>query len=279
MFGGFVFLGICSRPGRFLHPLYTAFGTPADKGDWMDWIYSLFSPDCNLQALSVQTRRPLDVWVSIPYPDSHQTDFGYVNGRRLNFQIEDDRYEAVKWWMDCFLERFEQETSLKEKLQLRGFLWTRESIDAKDEHVVIETNKYVRANGYLSMWLPHYGGSGAIKFNRLGFHVAAFHSNYYGNTDYGVEWIDQTALFARLLHAGMQIIYGKGVLYNDTHLFDYLNLGLPDKNDYMRDCFLVYQFPNQKLKDMCISHPDEYKLIYSFIKGDYDNSSYPGITY
>ncbi|MFC6227763.1 DUF4855 domain-containing protein [Paenibacillus allorhizosphaerae] len=86
MFGGFIFSGISSRPGRFLYPMYTAFGMPSDLEDWLLWIGDVFAPHSNLKALCSQADRPFDVWVSIPYPHPLQVDFGTVDGKLLDFR-------------------------------------------------------------------------------------------------------------------------------------------------------------------------------------------------
>lgn len=279
MFEGFVFQGIGSRPGRFMHPLYTAFGEPADSNDWLKWIEDLFAKDCNLHALYLQTERELDVWVSVPYPFPLQSRFGNVKGRTLDFQHEEDRWQAIEWWIDRLLERIDEATELTRKLRFRGFVWPRDSIDVRDEPLAIRTNRYIKTKGFLSLWLPHYGSYGALKFSQLGFDAAAIHANYYGNTEYGIEWLNHAALFARMAGAGFQIIAGKGILYNDTHLIDYLNHGLPDANGYMLNSFLAYRFPEQRLRELLATRPSDYERLHAFIKGAYVKVSNPGIAY
>lgn len=279
MFGGFILSGIRSRPGRFLYPMYAAFGKPADRDDWLQWIDDVFAPGHNLDALCMQADGPLDIWVSIPYPHPLQSDFGLVDGKRLDFRTEEDRYRAVAWWIDRFSDRFADEAGLAGHIHFRGFLWPRASIDAGDEPLVERTNHDVHAKGFRSIWLPHYGGQGALKSGQLGFDAAAVHPNYYGNAGYGVEWLDQAALFAKMTKAGFQIICGKGALYSDYHLLDYLNHGLPEKNGYMHDALLVYQFPNQTLGDLIESRPDDYERLHAFIRGTYTKAYYPGIAY
>lgn len=279
LFDGFIFNGIGSRPGRFMYPMYAAFGAAADQSDWLLWIDSLFAPGCNLDALNSLADRPLNVWVSIPYPQMQYTNFGKLNGRELHFMSAKDRYEAVEWWIVQFLERWNQVANDFGNLGLRGFLWQRESIDKHDEPLVKMTNRFIASKGYHSLWLPQYGAYGAVKFSMLGFDDAAIHANYYGNAGMGVEWINHAAIMARSCGAGFQIICGKGILYNDTHFLDYLNLGLPEKNGYASSHLLVYQFPNQRLGDLSKKQPEDYERLYAFISGSYCKTSYPGIDY
>lgn len=279
LFDGFIFHGIGSRPGRFMYPFYTAFGAAADQNDWLLWIDSLFEPGCNWNALSAIADRPLDIWVSIPYPHLNQTNFGNLNERSLHFISTEERYEAVEWWIIRFLERLNQMRDHSGNLVFRGFLWQRESIDKLDEPLVKQTNSFIASKGYHSIWLPQYGGYGAVKYSILGFDEAAIHANYYGNAGFGVEWINHAASMAKSCGAGFQIICGKGTLYNDTHFLDYLNLGLSDKNGYASCHLLVYQFPNQKLGDILNIRPKDYERLHDFITGTYRKTLYPGMDY
>ncbi len=278
MFNGFIFNGLSVRKGRYLYPMYAGFGEPADCTDWIEWINSLFAPAQNLHALFlVATHSLLDVWISIPYPYLNQKNFGKVNKKSLNFENDDDRFSAVSWWIDKFIERWKKESDLSQRLNFRGFLWQRESVYDYDEKLVQLTNEYVKSKGYYRMWLPFYGSSGCLKIRELDFDVVALHSNYYGNTSYDRQWINHTSAFAQFYNTGIQIIFGKGVIYNDTHLLDYLALGLPEHNNYMTQSFLVYQFPNQTLKEIYENRYVDYIRLYMYTKGLYSKQLYPDI--
>lgn len=279
MFNGFIFNGLSVRENRYMHPMYVGFAKAADRTDWLKWIESLFAPGKNLNALFSLATRPLDVWISIPYPYLNQTDFGRVKWKSLNFESEDNRIAAVAWWIDQFLTRWYSESSLSSRLILRGFLWQRESIHDYDERLVQETNRYVKTKGFYSMWLPFYGSYGCLKLPELNFDVVVPHSKYYGKANYDFPEIHNTCAFAKQAKTGIQIIYGKDHIYNETHLYDYLNLGLPEYNQYMTQSFLVYQFPNQSMKKIYELHYPEYAYLYLFVKGLYFKVVYPGIRY
>lgn len=282
MFGGFIFNGIRTRESHMIHPLYVGFGKPSEMTDWLAWIDNLFATDSNLHAL-YQTigigKEPRDVWISIPYPHPYQRSFGKLRGRQLDFSVENDRAEAVEWWMDEFIGRWKKSTQLHGKLRFQGFLWQRESVDAGDENVVRSINAAIRQRKLLSMWLPNYGSAGVINWTDLGFHVVLLNCNYTGNTSYDTSWIRNTNLFARHYHTGIQITWGKGLIYNRTHQLDYFNKGLPGDLGYMQDSFLVYQFPNQSLEHVYKENIVDYIRLYTFIKGLYTRINYPGIPY
>lgn len=276
MFNGFIFNGISVRNGYYIHPMYVGFGKPANRRDWIKWIDSLFTSGKNLDALySLATRSSLDVWISIPYPYLNQQSFGKVNKKSVNFANAEDRFLAVSRWIDMFIEQWDKKSYLSDKLNLRGFLWQRESILDYDEQLVKLTNDYVKSKGFYRMWLPYYGSSGCIKLKELDFDIVSMHPNYYGNTGYKVDWINNACAFAKCSHTGLQIIYGKGTIYDNTHLDDYLNLGLPEHNKYMTNSFLVYQFPNQTLKEIYQNNIVDYIRLYTYIKGLYSKELYP----
>lgn len=280
MFGGFIFNGICTRKNHYIYPLYVGLGKPSDKSDWSKWIDVLFKKHVNLAALSQAVRdTPLDVWISIPFPHPFQDKFGVVGGVSLNFNIEHHRILAVRWWIEMFLEHWEKKISQHDQLRLRGFLWQRESIDGNDETVVRQTNAFIHKKGYLSMWLPNHRTYGVQHHKSFGFDVTAINPNYYGNTSDDYEWINRACHFAKTYHTGIQINYGKGFVYNDTHLLDYLNLGLRRFNGYMKNSLLVYQFPNQKLREVYEQDLVAYIRLYTFIKRLYKHVNYPGISY
>lgn len=280
MFNGFVFNGISVRDDHFLYPMYAGFAQPATQVDWTAWIETLFAPGKNLHALaSLVTSVPFDVWISIPYPYLNQKNFGQVEDKILDFAQEGDRFLAVSWWIEQFLNRWQQSLQLVSKLNFRGFMWQRESVHNYDEKLVQSTNKYVRSKGVLSMWLPFYGSYGSLKLPELGFDIVAFHPNFLGNTEFDYNWIKQAAIFARQNQTGIQIVYGKGPFYNNTHLLDYLNLGLPAYENYQQRSFLAYRFPHQTMKEIHANQFLHYIYLYTFIKGCYPKIPYPNIPY
>lgn len=280
MFKGFIFNGIRTRDNHFLDPLYVGFGEPSEMIDWLQWIDALFVPDANLHALHrLADEEKLDVWVSVPYPHPFQRNFGTVQGRNLDFEVAIDRLTAVLWWLDQFVARWEESSHLHDKLEFRGFLWQREVIDDDDEMIVKWVNASIHSKKLLCMWLPNYGSARVINWRELDFHVVALHSNFSGNPNYDSSWISNACLFSRYYQTGIQVTWGKGMMYNDTHQLDYFNLGLKEYSNYMTDSFIVYQFPNQTMESINRDCLTDYIRLYTFIKGFYQKIEYPGITY
>ncbi|MBW8349230.1 DUF4855 domain-containing protein [Bacillus sp. IITD106] len=269
MFGGLIFHTISGRRNRFLYPMYANFGLLAEKEDWELALKRLFLKNYNLDAAAINTKKgnKTDIWVTLPYPTPTQTNFGKLNGKISNFNIESNRIEAIKWWIMEFLSEWKKAKHLHDKLSFKGFVWPRASIDKGDEKLVKSVTHFIRKQGLLSLWLQQYGSAGCAEWKKFGFNAACTHPNYYGEKGPNFKWINNSTVFAKYYHIGMQIVFGKGTLFKENHLIDYLNSGVYKK--YMYDSLLVYHFPNQTMREIYKKRPREYAYLYSFIKNKY----------
>jgi hypothetical protein len=279
MFGGLIFNPISARKNRYIYPLFVSFGDLADKVDWQIALDNLFINKENFHAVATAARESVDIWVALPYPLPQQDNFGDIEGILINFINNKDRFIALKWWINSFIKRWKKESHLHSSLIFRGFVWQREAIMNEDDSLIKQINNYLHLQRILSMWLPNYGATGVLDWKSYGFNATCVNPNYYGNTNHDYQWINNAAAFTQFYNTGLQINYGKGIIFNDTHLVDYLNLGLPQYNNYMKNCLLVYQFPNQTLEEVYKMNLIDYKRLYSFIKGKYIKFSYPGMPY
>ncbi|MCC3355668.1 MULTISPECIES: DUF4855 domain-containing protein [Bacillus] len=269
MFNGLIFNPINGRKDCYLYPMFSDFGSLPQRKDWKVALKGLFKRKQNFDAAAMNTNagKQTDVWVTLPYPMLTQENFGKVDDLVLNFKNEDDRFTAVQWWITKFLSKWEDADHLHKKLQFRGFVWPRASIDERDENLVKRVTAYIRERKLLSLWLQQYGSTGCVEWNEFGFDAACTHPNYYGETGPDYTWIANSTVFARHFHTGMQITFGKGLLFKENHLQDYLNFGY--YNEYMNKSLVVYQFPNQTMRDIYENHLTEYNHLYSFIKQTY----------
>lgn len=288
MFRGLIFNPMTGRENRYIYPMYADFGELSQKKDWKLALKRLFYSDYNLDAAAQNTEvgKETDIWITLPYPSLTQTNFDKdkkENKKKkekkkdkdkkkkdktkgLDFKIEVNRVDAVNWWIESFLKKWNKESHLHKKLIFKGFVWPRASIDERDEGFVKKVTTYIRDKGFLSLWLQQYGSTGCIDWHEFGFDAACTHPNFYG-TGPDFSWIANSTVFAKYYHLGMQITFGKGILFKDGHLRDYLNYGV--YNDYMNDSLLVYQFPNQTMRDILEQQPTEYNHLYSFINKTY----------
>ncbi|GMA51761.1 hypothetical protein GCM10025857_31180 [Alicyclobacillus contaminans] len=279
MFRSFIFM--CVAIGkRSMHPLANPFGEIANQSTWQSWMDELYTSDRNLDALHHAASQPVDVWISLPYPRRGQLNFGEIHGRTLNFADDEDRLEALYWWMDAFLQRWEESKHLHDKLVFRGFVWLREMIlPEEDGQLVARVNQGIHARNQLAFWLPNYGSYSVWEWRNFGFDVAALNPDYYGSGPYGREWIEWTGMAARTYNMGIQIPCGRGLFYDDTHLIDYFNLGLPKYSGYMIDSVVVYRFTNYSIRTMYRKDFESYRRLYTFVRGIYRETHYPDRDY
>lgn len=265
MFTSFIFNAYEGRKGYSIHPMYAGFEQLAQKEDWDFILDRYFTKGYNFDALSLNTpfAQYTDVWITIPYPLTFQENFGMINGRSYNFKSPADRLDAVKWWIDTFLARWNSSFHLHDKLRLKGFVWQRGTIPKEDEELVKASVQYVRSKQLLSMWLPYLNGYGCYDITSFEFDVASASANYYGNTEISSEYIMHVTNYAKYHRTGVQMIAGKGPTFNSTHITDYID----GASTYEYDkALIVCDFANQNLRDLYYSNPSLYQSLYSFLK-------------
>lgn len=110
--------------------------SPAIELDWLDCMNRLFEPEKQLNALEQAALElekemgvPVRPWVilTLPCPDTRVTNWSEETPERAwNFRdSEEDRQEAIRWYMDTMLSRWEEAGF--SQLRLLGFYWFNET--------------------------------------------------------------------------------------------------------------------------------------------------------
>ena len=142
LFDGFLFIGFSCKGGRHLLPL--ADRKPAVKSDWEDGLNNYLAAVEKLSLSFQDVAQVLEkadargkVILAIPYPDVRQASFGVVAGRELNLSTFDDRFRALKWYVDEALNEWKSraERGLLKGATLSGFYWGHEGIRKSDDDV------------------------------------------------------------------------------------------------------------------------------------------------
>jgi hypothetical protein len=91
---------------------------PADKQDWQDLLARNFEPGRGLAALEqtcAETEKrigpPLrsrQVVITLPEPIEGATNWGVLDGRKLNFSVPADRMAACEWHIDNALKKWQE---------------------------------------------------------------------------------------------------------------------------------------------------------------------------
>lgn len=190
LFDGFLFLEIRDGEKSF-------FGThgkvPANKEDWQSYANKFFMSGYNINALNNQLEiykskegatspfRKRKIIIGIPEAKEGQKDWGSVDGRNLDFDVEEDRIVAYKWFIDYALDKFN--TQDYENLELVAFYWIQEG--KRIENTIHEVSEYIHSKDYLFYWIPHLLGAGNVSNNweGLGFDRAYLQPGYFYRTD------------------------------------------------------------------------------------------------
>ncbi|WP_213411095.1 DUF4855 domain-containing protein [Xylanibacillus composti] len=258
-----------SSYGRYWNPLYLGLTEPTDERDWLEWLVALFAPEQLLHALDeaiAEAKRSIDIWITLPYPDRLQPDFGRSSGTSLNFRYPEDRLEALLWWVDACLRKWKR-SSFAHSLKLRGFRWPREVLVADDEALVRALGRHVRSKGLRFMWLAHYGSAHVHAWKDMGFDFMYVNPGYYGRSDVPVEYIDYAALFASTVGSGLQLVCGKGSLCDRGHPYEYWRRGVPSRLDYLDRASLMFVFQETDLVDLARTRKQLYRDLVHVVHG------------
>ena len=159
----------------------------ADKADW-EWLLgkhmsALASLDSAITIAKAELGEPRmrhTVVLGMPAPIKAQgTEFGEVDGRRLDFGKTDDRLAASKWYVDKAIDSFARAGLTN--IDLVGFYWVEEGLYTNGE-VVPQVNDYIRTKGFRSYWIPYYANNKQFKWNwhdLYRFDIAYQQPNYF----------------------------------------------------------------------------------------------------
>lgn len=284
-FPGVLLLAIKSGSGGSLIP---GFGTPGNKQDWQAWLEDIFLPDSNLDAICQTVRLynlpPVDIWISLPYPDTGQINFGPVLGKQLNFSYNADRLSALKWWVDRFLDRWQcLDNEKKDRVNLKGFYWARESMTIKDRFMLPGFINHIKSLGFHTLWIPYYAVTPFLNVQNPGFDIVVIQPSYLQNPGIGWQRLKSTHKRAMKYGAGFEIEFDTSALYVNSDGFkiaiDYLNRGLPEYEGYMNEMFIACYTGYKTIVNLCHNNSPIYEYLFRFVKGTLTKVNYPGMKY
>lgn len=166
-FDGFLFLEFDDGTVQFGN------GTSKDPATQKEWLWLLdqfFAPDKKLDALDklISEKKqtlgepPLrhKVVISCCAPTKNKVGkwdatkpWGKVNGKNIYFGTTAGRVNAVKWYIDTMLEKWN--AAGFKNLDLEGIYWIEEGLFSNGE-IMAEVNDYVHSKGLRSYWIPYY---------------------------------------------------------------------------------------------------------------------------
>ncbi len=184
LFDGFLFLDFNDGKGNTFIPVYGA--RNAGKTEWEWYLGRLFEKGKSLDALNSCIERQKaelgapsfkhKVVLSIPTPITGHTDWGELDGRKLDFNNYADQTLAVSWFIDQLVGRFQSEGY--ENLELVGLYWVDEDI-CHTKELVKYVSPLVHEKGLDFVWIPYFKARGYDRWRELGFDIAYHQPNHF----------------------------------------------------------------------------------------------------
>lgn len=262
---------------------------PLQKSDWQGYIRNHeFAKGYNMDALDAAVGKvksalnlsdyKVNVIMPILYPVKSVTNFGSVNGSKLNFSKVEDRKEGVKWFVDEQIETFERKKY--ENIKVVGFYWFVEAmplIDVETKNIAKYITEYVKSLNLTTLWIPYFKAAGYDKWKETGFDLVAMQPNFFPSSDApncgGEERLKQTADLAKKYNMGVEIEVERANEISVTHLKKYYRAGI--EYGYM-DAFhtfymnqgpsVFYEFYNSADSYLHSAYTDTYKFIKKTLK-------------
>ncbi len=267
-------------------------GKPALKEQWQWYLDSLFTEGKQLAAFNeamdkvnkqLGQERKIKIYIMIPNPMAQIKSFGAVDDTgSLNFSLKDpvanqeQRYKAVKWYLDQFFIRYEKANY--KNLELIGFYWLQEIVDRSipgELELLKEINSYLHARDLKFSWIPYFNVDGRREYETLGFDLCIYQSNYMFGANIPPSRLLETAKEAYKYRLGVEIeadISVLSTLKGREKLYDYFRAGL--SYGFMTEATLAY-YQDIEVFGLAAtsSAPGKravYDNLYKFIKGTWE---------
>ena len=222
LFDGFLFLEIQARINNKAYDFggATSYTLKPTKAEW-EWLInknftSTYGPAAIERVLdsldkagsTVPFKRK--VTIGIPSPIKGTENWGSIDRVPLDFENEDDRVEAVKWYVDQTIKRFKEKNF--KYIELDGFYWIPESAST-ELSLMKKVVDYVHEKNYQICWIPYNYAPGADKWKEAGFDIAYQQSNYFFELDKSIYIMSRALIFARDNGMAMEMEF-------DGHIFE-----------------------------------------------------------
>lgn len=171
--------------------------TPADKAQWIALLDRQLGTNDGLgcKALDERIGELLPV-IGAPaskhkvvmmqcMPRPGHTTWGELNGRNLDFNLDADKIEAMKWYADLVVEKWNE--ARFRNIEFGGIYWLRESVEENEIPLAQAMTGYYRSKGMKSYWIPWFHAPSYDTWKSLGFDMIYHQPNYYFYTEFTKE--------------------------------------------------------------------------------------------
>ena len=282
LFDGFLMLEIIDGKGKIFATGYN--GTPATKSEWQSLVDYYFTSGICIDALNKcvdeknrvigNPPRKRKIIIGIPepivtgpntrYEQISANYWGDVNGKKLDFNDQDDRITACKWYIDYVIALFDENKF--SSLELAGFYWIAETA-GHTKSILPIVGEYIQKAGYTFIWIPYWKGSPPepdyFTWKELGFHTSYQQPNYFFDEKIPYSRLEEACNVAHAYDLDLELEFDQRIFADkgdrSSRLYDYMNVfrnsGVLSKKRiaYYQSVDVVYQLyraTGEKEKEM-----------------------------
>lgn len=213
LFDGFLFIEYRDRGRTFSAAEGGGKWAPADKAEWQYLLDRNFESGHGVPALEIccaeaearlgAPRRSRQVILTLPEPVENFTNWGELDGRKLDFSRPADRVAACAWHIGQALERWR--ALAPKHLKLAGFYFVPESISAANAAMLPQVAQQIHARGLDFFWIPYWHAHEAPDWRALGFDLASQQPNYFFHPQVPESQLQAACDFGRTNGMGMEM--------------------------------------------------------------------------
>ncbi len=294
LFDSFLFIEFSTDDGTMLNHAAKDAKLP-ELADWQWLADAWFRDDTGLVGLEEAVAEAgaalgdpehvVNVVIALPTPLREITDFGRAGDeerpqagmpapRGLDFSEEEDRREAVAWYIDEVMRNWKARSF--EHLNLAGFYWLAENIPSQDADIVGWTGDCVRDMGMKLYFIPYFGGGGATNWREIGLDATMLQPNHFFMSEADDQRLLAAAKIARMAGTGIEIEFDGRALDRGEHtrrFWAYLDAGV--KYGWMDEALLGYYEGGGAVKMFAEREGlgrEMYDALHEFVKGTYTPS-------
>jgi Domain of unknown function (DUF4855) len=213
LFDGFLFIEFHDQDRTFSEGEANGWRIPADKKNWLHLLNKNFEPGHGVPALEqccAETQKrigaPLrrrQVILTLPEPIDRFTNWGELDGRKLDFSVLADRVTACDWYINQALEKWR--LLAPRHLALAGFYFVPErAVDSNPQMLPLVSGK-IHERGLQFFWIPYWHAQGAGDWKALGFDLASQQPNYFFHPELPASHLQEACDFARAHGMGLEM--------------------------------------------------------------------------
>ena len=268
LFDGFLFLEIFDSIEKYEYDPGFKYKT-AGKEQW-EWLLNRYfgqqkgpdALDALLDSLSQKGIKPVrqrQVVLSIPCPVAGFTEWGELDGKKLNFKKPGDQLQAARWFIDLALKKWKEKKY--KHIQLKGFYWVHEAADQSDE-AILSVKKYLETKNYQLLWIPYWDAKGKGEWEKLGFDFAWQQPNYFFTTTIPKQRLNDACAFAAKHQMGLEMEFDERVAIPEfrNRFYDYVN-SFTENNVWKRSPVAYYEGGGAWLQMTRSNDPEMKKMV------------------